>query len=124
MVVTNSMRTPILLLSLLLLAGIAISGPRDAGGGPNGIAPSSQIVSPGTSVALQITLNATTTSDQVVSLTSTSPEFAVPSTVTVPAGSSVAYSYGIASPTASMTSVSVTASCNGYSASCNVGIVP
>ncbi len=73
-------------------------------------------------MSIQITLNAATTTDQVVTLSCDSPYFSVPDTVTVPAGSSVAYTYGIASPDAPMSEVEVDATANGYTASCGVGI--
>jgi hypothetical protein len=120
--VKNPIRTPLLLVSLFLLAGAAISVPRDGSTGPVGIVPSPNEISAGSAVTIQITLGAVSNTPTVVSLSSSSSYLAVPSTVTCAAGSQVVYVTGVASPYATTTGAAITATANGYQAQCGVTV--
>jgi hypothetical protein len=120
----------LLLISLVLSAAFIIgAGPAPAhkaevrrlsryGGMPGAIRPSPSVAIPGESVTITVTLDETTSTDQEVAVSTSTPGMFVsyPSSVVVPAGlDNVSFTVYVRTD-AGMSSIGLTATCNGSSA--------
>ncbi len=105
-------RHSLLILFVASVVGLAGASRRDGGPHPDLISiPTS--LSPGSSGPAYLELTSTSSTNTVVTLTSSNTsQLTVPATVTVPAGSLEGYFTVTATPTAT-TSAYVTGSCNG-----------
>lgn len=81
------------------------------------------MITSGGSTTLEVTLNQASSTDTVVSLSSSSGNFSVPSSITIPAGETEGYATGVSSPNEPTEGATVSASANGLRAQCQVSVV-